>query len=287
MPAEQWNNITIEDINKGIVIVDHVITYDNGQSSGTIPDFNEYVWVPIPNFEENFKRTAWTTPYGYDANGSWGSGGRTHLLAEVLTENYWWEEKTAPEYESMINSVEHYKGFYIGRYEASDNGSSIAQSKRNISPWIWVSQITAISACEKNTTENMHLIYGIEWDSTLNWLIGNAEILSSTTGEVKTMTIDDIQTNSSSWGNYSDSIGDAKPTGTSEYWKSNNIYDLAGNVIEWTKEKYSTGTARAIRGGWYYSYGHVFPAAFRRDSDESGTNYDKRFPHQLFHSTRL
>ena len=63
MPYEQWNNITVEDINKGIVIVDNPITYDNGQPTGTTPDFNEYVWIPTPNFEEDFQQIAWNGPY--------------------------------------------------------------------------------------------------------------------------------------------------------------------------------------------------------------------------------
>ena len=36
MPVEEWNNITAEQINKGIVVVDYAITYDGGQTSGTI-----------------------------------------------------------------------------------------------------------------------------------------------------------------------------------------------------------------------------------------------------------
>ena len=71
-----------------------------------------------------------------------------------------------------------------------------------------------------------------------------------------------MQSDSSSWGNYNDSTGgaatnagnSAKPGGTNEYWKVNNIYDLAGNVSELTQEKYSTGTDRAIRGGDYNDY---------------------------------
>lgn len=38
LAADQWENIATEQINKGIVIVDHAITYTNG-----VPDFNEYV----------------------------------------------------------------------------------------------------------------------------------------------------------------------------------------------------------------------------------------------------
>ena len=289
MPYEQWNNITTEDINKGIVIVDNAITYDGGNPSGTTPDFNEYVWVPIPNFEEDFRQTAW--------NGPCYAGGHQNDEHPIIQnpandtdkQNKFWDDFTTQEYQDMIASVEHYKGFYIGRYEASQGENNIAQSKRNVSTWTVVPQTTAITACTNNTkTPNMHLIYGIEWDSTLNWLIGNATISSSVPGETKTMTIDDIQTDSRSWGNYSDSTGDAatepweaytrQNTGTSEYWKANNIYDLAGNVSEWTQEKYSTGTNRAFRGGDYNNGGDEYLVAIRVDINESVSGYNGRVP---------
>ena len=62
MPQEQWSSITTAQINKGIVVVDNVITYDGGYATGAVPDFNEYVWIPIP--ENNaFARKAWVGPY--------------------------------------------------------------------------------------------------------------------------------------------------------------------------------------------------------------------------------
>ena len=283
MPADQWNSITVEDINKGIVIVDNPITYDNGQTTGTTPDFNEYVWIPIPNFDEDFKRTAWTI----------GTSSTPQNLANESTEDAYWEDTTTQEYQNMLASVENYKGFYIGRYEASQGANDIAQSKRNTSPWIEVAQTTAITACASNTiTANMHLMYGVEWDSVLNWLIGNAEISKESSEDSTEMTIDDIQTNSCSWGNYSDSTGDAETnsgskrnTGYSEYWKANNIYDLAGNVYEWTQEKYSTGTSRASRGGIFSTNGVFNPAAGRVSDRESVTLYVWRVSQQFFCST--
>ena len=293
MPYEQWNSITVEDINKGIVIVDNAITYDGGQSSGTTPDFNEYVWIPIPNFEEDFQPIAWNGPYY-----AGGSQNGEHPIAinpvnDTDKQNKYWDDSTSQEYQDMLESVEHYKGFYIGRYEASQEGNNIAQSKRNIPPWVNVPQTKAITACENNTTTaNMHLIYGVEWDSVLNWLKDNATISSPNTGETKTMDIDDIQTNSSSWGNHKNSTGDAasspwkwntlQNTGTSEYWKANNIYDLTGNVYEWTQEKYSTGTYRAGRGGDYNPDGDGYPAASRNDINESVSNNYIRIPCRLF-----
>ena len=96
----------------------------------------------------------------------------------------------------------------------------------------------------------------------------------------------DLQTNGSSWGNYSDSIGDAKTnsggykqknTGKSEYWKANNIYDLAGNVHELTQEKWSTGIGRDVRGGTFSSPGNGCAAAHRIDTNESDTSSNVGF----------
>ena len=172
----------------------------------------------------------------------------------------------------MVTSVTNNKGFYVARYEASaDSSSTKAQSKRGAATWINISQTDAITAASKyNKTLNSHLMYGIEWDSILKWLNENAEISSSTSGQTKTMELADLQTNSSSWGNYNNSTGDAatnkglkQTTGKSEYWKANNIYDLAGNIWEWTQEKYSTDTDRAHRGGSCTSHGDTSPAAYR------------------------
>ena len=269
MPKENWNSITKEDINKGIVVVDNKITYDNGQTSGTVPDFNEYVWVPITD-NSKFVRNGWNR----------------NTLADVSTSGAYWEETATSEYTDMVSSVSRNKGFYISRYEASKKDSTTAQSKRGQNPWCYVTQPEAITA-SSNMKEsiNSHLIYGIEWDSVLQWAIDSqATIGAETTGGTKTITIDDIQSDSRSWGNYSNSTGgaatnsgsSAKVGGTNEYWKVNNIYDIAGNVMEWTQEKYSTGTNRAYRGGYYDYIGDDYPAANRYYRDESFTGYDVR-----------
>ncbi len=268
MPKEDWNSITKEDINKGIVVVDNKITYDNGQTSGTVPDFNEYVWVPIVD-SSKFVRNGWNMD----------------SLADVATSNKFWEETASSEYTSMVDSVSLNKGFYIGRYEASKKDSVTAQSKRGQNPWVSVSQTTSITA-SSNMKEslNSHLVYGVEWDSVLQWALDSQAIIGSESGETKIITEDDVQSDSRSWGNYSNSTGgaaansgsSAKVGGTNEYWKVNNIYDLAGNVWEWTQEKYSTGTVLAYRGGAYSNYGAGAPAAVRAYNDESHTNYNLR-----------
>ena len=223
-----------------------------------MPDFNEFVWVPITD-SSKFTTIKWEGKSAADTT--------------------FWDEETT-EYNNMVNSVLNNKGFYIGRYEASNDGNDIAQSKRNQDVWVAASFEIANSASENNVIANTHLIYGIEWDSTLNWLIGNAIISSSTDNTTKTIDIDDIQNDSSSWGNFSASTGDAlvdsgeeQTTGHSEYWKANNIYDIAGNVWEWTKEKCSVGGQyRMIRGGFYYYNGDRYPVAYREEMDKMATD---------------
>ena len=268
MPASQWNNITADDINKGIVVVD--------------ADGNEFVWIPITDASK-FARVDWTTKYGYDVSGKWNSSGTLttpHPLSEEISPTIgWWEDKTTDEYKNMVTSVTNNKGFYVARYEASANDdSSKAQSKRGATTWIKISQTNAIDKSKNyNSALHSHLMYGIEWDSILNWLNGNATI--SKDGQNTAMGLTDLQTNSCSWGNFNDSTGNAatnkgypQTTGKSEYWKANNIYDLAGNVWEWTQEKWSTSTFRASRGGHYNFGGDKYPAAHRSSDIGSFTN---------------
>ena len=249
MPKEDWNSITKEQINKGIVVVDHAITY-----TSSVPDFNEYVWVPIVD-SSKFARVAWDGPY---YTGFWQNG--THPIANVSTSNDFWEETKSSEYTSMLSSVSINKGFYINRYEASKKDSTTAQSKRGQYPWVNVSQLEAKTASRNmKPSIKSHLIYGIEWDSVLQWAIDSQAI-----------TKNDVQKDSSSWGNYNS--GSKQQGGTNEYWKLNNIYDIAGNVWEWTQEKYSTGIGRAYRGGHCYDSGDDSPAAFRNYFNETGAN---------------
>ena len=60
-------------------------------------------------------------------------------------------------------------------------------------------------------------------------------------------------------------------TGASDACKKMNIYDLAGNVWEWTLEyTASTSIPCALRGGCYVATGSNIPASYR---DSSFTTY--------------
>ena len=96
-------------------------------------------------------------------------------------------------------------------------------------------------------------------DTTIKWIknISNPDI------EGKTYIQD-----SRGMGWYSDNYLDENPehkTGIDldgEKNKVKNIYDLAGNVREWTMESY-LDTGRFARGGDYYTNGFAQPASVR------------------------
>jgi len=148
------------------------------------------------------------------------------------------------EYETMIKSIEKYGGFYIGRYELSNEG--VQKEKATLTNKNWYElykKCTTLNASDKVESK---MIWGIQWDLACDFI--------SKKGEQKSIT------NSTTWGNYPDSTGNAavmdgetkkygskQVTGYSEYWKANNIYDLAGNCYEWTQDANNTNN-RASRG---------------------------------------
>ena len=199
--------------------------------------------------------------------------------------------------QKMLKSVYKNGGFYIGKYETGiestpkTSGSSttapkeIPVIKQNAYPYNYVtcSQAQTLASKMESGKYTSSLMFGVQWDLVLKYL------------ETKGTAQADLKTNSTNWGNYynnpwnitntdskygiyNDSINwtdgaygkkDSNnevllSTGASETFSKQGIYDLAGNVWEWTFEytAYSSGPC-ALRGGTYNSYGSDNPAADR------------------------
>ena len=162
------------------------------------------------------------------------------------------------DYAKMISSIQKYGGFYIGRYELSNEGVQKGKATLRHTNWYELyKKCVTLNASEKVESR---MIWGIQWDLTCDFI--------SKKGEQKSIT------DSTAWGNYNNSTGNAavmdgetkkygsnQVTGYSEYWKANNIYDLAGNWWEWTQEAYST-YGRAYRGGSYDHDGSGYPMSY-------------------------
>ena len=298
------NSTVVEaDANKGIVIKDS--------------NNNEWVWIEVPKTTVFSGLTIDTTNTLTEQNytdiknkliayaGVYRNGSASQTRSDWTDEYYSGcgmssDEYTAA-YQKMLKSVYTYGGFWIGRYEAGIEGTttettnartsssgriSIETSPKAISQkdaipynWVYCSEAQALAKeMTPNSNYTSSLMFGIQWDLVCKYL------------EVKgKLAIADINSNSTSWGNYSNvertinsdkakqgsswtSITGTKPassvlltTGASDETNKMNIYDFAGNEYEWTLE-HATSSSHdpcASRGGGYSYAGSSNPASFR------------------------
>ena len=208
----------------------------------------------------------------YDANSDYYQDileyASTQAMADAMVE----------EYNATYASIEQYDGFYIGRYEltGSVDVPTVQKGQTVLTADIAGNWYYLKKACTNVVTGEEYgaqstMIYGNQWDEVMDWL-KQTEFLGD---EGK------VDTDSSSWGNYSDyntangyEEGNERyealagtgvlPAGSSEYWKVNNIYDLAGNARDWTQEAAYTDL-RFDRGGLYSYSGSGSPASVRNN----------------------
>ena len=180
------------------------------------------------------------------------------------------------EYKAMIESVSKYGGFYIGRYELSEAG--VQKDKATLTRTSWYNLYKKCTELQASDKVETRMIWGCQWDVACNFIANK--------GDKKSIT------DSSSWGNYygtsvkaDDGKTELKARGTSAklntgkttFTMANNIYDLAGNLYEWTQEAIHT-FGRASRGGYYGNDGSDSPASVRIDNNPAfSISDDKRF----------
>ena len=150
----------------------------------------------------------------------------------------------------MVESVDKYGGFYVGRYETSRWNSGSTTNKENSGDIIksvagaitmastnWYDMYLRSSSGYSNnpyynsTSVNCAMIWGCQYDATLNYILegsDNTKVTQRTGNHSGTRSIT---------GEYPNDI-------------MNNIFDLSSNVREWTQEANSS-RYRTYRGGNY------------------------------------
>lgn len=188
-----------------------------------------------------------TLPYGYSPD---RDPTNLDIIVSILTDQ---EAKYSTittfgstmqeDYNSMIESVKKYGGFYIGRYESSliNNTTRViagATSLYNDSAennWYGLYARQKRFASDNSLTSvGSSMIWGSQYDAMMNWMITrNIDVTSITLTTPEGITT---------------SKNTARITGTAQSDKLNNIFDLLGNSLEWSLE---AGSSRINRGGYY------------------------------------
>ena len=281
---------------------------------------NQYVWIEVPMTEEvyptaglsitNFTEEEYTAIetdlHTYTDVYRDGTSNKDEYYSEVgLTNDQYTNLK-----KTMLKSVYQNGGFYIGKYETGiENKPKTSYSvdtaptetpviKRNAYPYNYVtcSQAQTLASNMESGNHTSSLMFGVQWDLVLKYL------------ETKGTSQMDLKTDSTSWGNYTNSawnitnsnskyaIYDGKlknfdwtsgaygikdsdtivllSTGASDDFSKQGIYDLAGNVFEMTLE-HTNSISRArprgtctARGGGFYSWEDKNPVSVRLDISE-------------------
>ena len=129
-------------------------------------------------------------------------------------------------------------------------------------PWtqiVWEeARKQSLKMYKENDLFQTDLVNSYAWDTICNWIRNCGYNID----------------NSTEYGNYQNSANGTKKvmeTASNDRWKTNNIYDMAGNAWEYTTEECGEHDKKHIgRGGDYLNDGDKYPISTRAtSSDES------------------
>ena len=227
-----------QNINTGLVIID--------------TDGNEFVWIPVGNI-----RTKNNSTETIELNRYTFTNGIPTIQNQNAINNFWIEEEKsnydnsiALNINEFIESVNENNGYYIARYEASygkvgTDGKVKASSKISTSLresqeipdsegmlWNFITQPEAASACRNIYNTNSFktdLMNSYAWDTAILFI---QKFSNNSLYSIK--------------GDGSKIIKNTGKTGDNVC----NIFDMSGNLTEWTTETYTGISGPCVfRGG--------------------------------------
>ena len=213
--------------------------------------------------------------------------------------------------QKMLKSVYQNGGFWVGRYEAGIEENRTASgtatitplSKENLYPYTYVTRTQAkvLAGQVESGSYTSSLMFGVQWDLILKYIETknattqyNLKTESKTIGNYNNNLWNITNANAKYSANYGSSFTACPKqklenasilltTGANKSFSLMNIYDLAGNVWEWTLEKtFDDSSPCTGRGGSYYNLGSNNPASHRDDRSMFASANDLGFRLSLY-----
>ena len=260
-------------VNDGFVIYEGTEAVNDSNVGTAKTSRNQFVWIPVDDISQIANQTSGVDDnerqnyqgklYSFSTTGAtertnYGQGTTSWREPDIITDydgsdatddsSYFisaignisgteFKTQLQEEFNEMIESVETYGGFYIGRYETGNLNQATAVVQKNntdINNQNWYNMYMKCKTVAQGTQGTSSMIWGCQWDATMRWF------LESDDPNVVTYVTD-----STGKGNYSGDLLE-NGTGSNDEYSVNNIYDMAGNVYDWTLEANDTGP-RVVR----------------------------------------
>ena len=258
-----------------------VISSAEGDDLNNSKGGNQYVWIPVDGIIGENGKTVENAKNGEIilARYVFNDEGKIDTENAVIPETLDGELKTsisiyaynytetstgngntpAKDITGFIDSVRTNGGYYIARFEASEGQNGKAESKYNKPVFTYVTQSQAFTACQDlYEGVNSDLINSYAWDTAILFIQKYGQT------------------------NYSKEIGESVTGNTANTGKNLlkstnkedvqlNIYDLAGNVYEWTTEASSKDGEPCVDRGSYSFDKYSYPS--RRLDEATSDSY--------------
>ena len=203
--------------------------------------YNQFVWIPVA--EGTYERDS-SYPSNYSAsleNTFTDTGYLPNEIQATIPEESRNDAESNEEAER--NAVMKYNGFYIARYEAGKDGTTVI-SKQDATVYTNETQTEfkedigkSMYNSSNSTAVRSAMCSGIQWDMVMKFVDGKNDAKGNTYN-VRTYYVNRH-------------TGSKTTAGKNEYDKVQNIYDLEGSCYEYVAEKNNTSNPFVNRGGYY------------------------------------
>ena len=236
---------------------------------------NQYVWIPCTTEESEtklqYKRTEWEVE---DDNETKASKDELTLENSICSDDDIANGLTTERKKEIVEqvkkeklSISKYGGYYIGRYEVGnkDNTAVIKAEQEPYTDIVWYQAYELAKEIGGGKGATTYLCSSYAWDTAINFIQNNGfpYYAESRDGSYNENWIDMTVT----WNGGSKLAGTAERLLTGQTTAKCNIFDMGGNVLEFTTEVIpNTSEPVVLHGGNYYN---TFPAGRRGDVSTS------------------
>ena len=264
-----------DNVTNGIVVED--VTHEATKGS-------QFVWIPVGDVIKDSvgnKETITLGRYSFDSSGNATaySGSNTEDTASNHNSSYGNTiAKDIEDFKNKVTNTTH--GYYIGRYEARDKSATSARTSSSVETNQLVCTANNYVYNYITQPKAAELSRGMYSDSNFE-----SDLMNSYAWDTAIVFLQkfDNRANKASLKPYSRQTGlngSLASQGTNNLSDASkqdvicNVYDMAGNCIEWTTETFSSSNVPCTRRGGSYNYNYNYNYTSSRSYYEARDSRD-------------